>query len=72
VLLYLFPGILVGGCHYLLLPVAHNRGYPGLMALMVAVALVLIPFEAGYVIYGSRKTGAASARFPVRSVPYEQ
>jgi membrane protease YdiL (CAAX protease family) len=27
------------------------------MALMVAVALVLIPFEAGYVLYRSKKTG---------------
>ena len=58
VILHLLPGILVG-CFYLLArqPVA-NMGYPSVIALILAYALILIPFELGYLFYqGKKKTG---------------
>lgn len=58
VILHLFPGILVV-CFYLLArqPVA-NLGYPSVVALILAFALILIPVELGYLFYqGKKKTG---------------
>ena len=58
VILHLLPGILVG-CFFLLArqPVA-NLGYPSAIALTLAFALILIPFELGYLFYqGKKKTG---------------
>lgn len=56
-LLHLLPGILVGGCYYLLLPAVHYRGYPSLMALMLAAALILVPTQLGYLLYRSKREG---------------
>jgi len=58
VILHLLPGILVG-CFYLLArqPVV-NRGYPSIIALILAYAFILIPVELGYLLYqGKKKTG---------------
>ena len=58
VVLHLLPGILVG-CFFLLArqPVA-NMGYPSVIALILAYALILIPVELGYLFYqGKKKTG---------------
>ncbi|MBD3345656.1 MAG: hypothetical protein GF401_11400 [Chitinivibrionales bacterium] len=54
-LLHLLPGILTGACYFSLMPVAHSRGYPSIMALMIAVALVLIPFYAGISVLSGEK-----------------
>jgi membrane protease YdiL (CAAX protease family) len=65
VILHLLPGILVG-CFYLLArqPVA-NMGYPSIIALILAFAFILIPFELGYLFYqGKKKTG----RFTLRGI----
>ena len=59
VVLHLLPGILVG-CFFLLArqPVA-NMGYPSIIALILAYALILIPVELGYLFYqGKKKTGS--------------
>jgi uncharacterized protein len=58
VILHLLPGILVG-CFYLLArqPVV-NRGYPSIIALILAYAFILIPVELGYLLYqGKKMTG---------------
>jgi len=58
ILLHLLPGILVT-CFYLLArqPVA-DLGYPSVVALILAFALILIPVELGYLFYqGKIKTG---------------
>jgi len=58
VILHLLPGILVG-CFFLLArqPVI-NMGYPSVIALILAYALILIPVELGYLFYqGKKKTG---------------
>ena len=65
VILHLLPGILVG-CFFLLArqPVA-NMGYPSVIALILAYALILIPVELGYLLYqGKKKTG----RFTLRGI----
>jgi len=55
VILHLRPGILVG-CFYLLArqPVV-NRGYPSIIALILAYAFILIPVELGYLLYQGKK-----------------
>lgn len=58
VILHLLPGILTG-CFYLLArqPVV-NRGYPSIVALILAYAFILIPVELGYLLHqGKKKTG---------------
>ena len=58
VILHLLPGILVA-CFYLLArqPVAR-MGYPSIFALLLALAVILIPFELGFLLYqGKKKTG---------------
>lgn len=65
ILLHLLPGILIT-CFYLLArqPVT-NLGYPSVVALILAFAFILIPFELGYLFYqGKKKTG----RFTLQGV----
>jgi len=53
-LLHLLPGILIGSGYFALLPFFHRMGYPSLMALMAALALILVPLELGYLFYQGR------------------
>ena len=56
VLLHLLPGVLIGGCYFVLIPILSRWGYPSIMALMCAIPLVLLPFELGWLLYeGKRK-----------------
>lgn len=55
VLLHLVPGVLIGLCYFGLAPVFHQWGLPSIAALMSTVALVLVPFELGYLLYQGRK-----------------
>jgi membrane protease YdiL (CAAX protease family) len=64
-LLHLLPGVL-SECVYLLAlrPVA-GRGYPSVVALILAYAFILIPFELGFLLYqGKKMTG----RFTLQGV----
>ncbi len=65
VLLHLLPGFLVGVCYFALVPVARQLGYPSIAALMIALILVLLPFELGYLFYQGRK---ATGRFSLQGV----
>lgn len=43
ILLHLVPGVIIYGLFLLLVPVCEAWGYPGLMGLVIAAALVLLP-----------------------------
>lgn len=61
IILHLLPGILIGFCYFALVPVLHKQGYPSIMALMLSIILVLVPFELGYLLYqGKQKNGKLS------------
>ena len=66
-LLHLLPGILIGLCYFALLPTAHIMGYPSLMALMISVMLILVPFELGYLFIQGRKR---NGRFSLDGIVY--
>jgi len=61
VLLHLLPGLLIGLCYFALLPLFHQWGYPSMMALLIALLLILVPFELGFLFYqGYQKNGRLS------------
>lgn len=61
ILLHLLPGFLIGGCYYVLIPILSQRGYPSILALMCASALILLPVEMGWLLYeGKKKNGRFS------------
>jgi membrane protease YdiL (CAAX protease family) len=63
--LHLLPGALITAFYFLAAPLVMRAGYPSLMALLLAIILILIPFELGYLLYeGKRTTG----RFSLHSV----
>ena len=58
VILHLLPGILAGCFFFLVRQPVVNLGYPSIVALILAYALILIPVELGYLLYqGKKKTG---------------
>jgi len=54
-LLHLLPGVLIGSCYFAALPVLDRWGYPSMMALLVAMVLVLVPAELGYLLLQGKK-----------------
>jgi len=61
ILLHLLPGLLIGLCYFALLPLFHQWGYPSSMALLIALLLILVPFELGFLLYqGKQKNGRFS------------
>jgi membrane protease YdiL (CAAX protease family) len=61
ILLHLLPGLLIGGGYFALLPMIRGLGYPSAMALMLAILLILLPLELGYLLYlGKKKSGRFS------------
>jgi hypothetical protein len=71
VLLHLVPGALVAGAFVAFAPIAANVGFPPIAALLAAIALVLVPFELGVVVWAGRGKGgglaaALSYRRPMR------
>jgi hypothetical protein len=59
VVLHLLPGALMVAFYALTAPVMRSLGFPSLMAIFLAILLVLIPFELGYLFYRARKNGAS-------------
>jgi uncharacterized protein len=57
VVLHLLPGVLMTAFYAGAAPVVRGLGFPSLMAIFLAIAFVLIPFEFGYLIYQARKKG---------------
>ncbi len=54
IVLHLLPGILIGGVYFLIIPFVIKKGYPSVMALIIAAAFVLIPFELGVLLHQKR------------------
>jgi uncharacterized protein len=58
VVLHLLPGALITAFYVGAAPVVRSLGFPSLMAIFLAIAFVLIPFELGYLIYQARKNAS--------------
>ena len=59
--LHLLPGILIGAFYFAIAQPIRNMGYPSLAALLLAVIVILIPFELGFLLYqGKKKNGVLS------------
>jgi membrane protease YdiL (CAAX protease family) len=55
IILHLLPGILILAFFVALTPFLTERGFPTLFCLFLAVAIVLIPFELGYILYQAKR-----------------
>jgi uncharacterized protein len=63
--LHLIPGILITVFYFLSAPLVMSVGYPAEMALFLAILIILIPFELGYLLYQAHKQ---SDRFSLPSI----
>lgn len=57
--LHLLPGLLILIFYVITAPILENLGYPAFLALLLAIALVLIPFELGYLLVQGKKVNGA-------------
>jgi membrane protease YdiL (CAAX protease family) len=63
VVLHLLPGVLILVFFVITAPLLENLGAPSFLALLLAIAFVLIPFELGYLLYqGKKRNGVLSLR----------
>lgn len=63
IVLHLLPGILILAFFVIAAPFLDNLGAPSFLALLLAIAFVLIPFELGYLLYqGKQSDGELSLR----------
>jgi len=53
--LHLLPGLLILIFYVITAPIIEILGYPAFMALLLAIAFVLIPFELGYLLVQGKK-----------------
>lgn len=59
--LHLLPGALITAFYFLAAPFVIRAGYPAIMALLLAILVILLPFELGYLLYqGYKKNGRLS------------
>lgn len=63
--LHLLPGALATVCFHLAGPPLIRAGYPPILALDLAILVVLIPFELGYLLAQAKRT---TGSFSIRSV----
>jgi uncharacterized protein len=60
-ILHLLPGALLSAAYFIIAPRVMQAGYPALMALLICILVILIPFELGVLLYQGRKlTGHAT------------
>lgn len=63
IVLHLLPGVLILVFYVIAAPLAERLGFPSVSALLIAVAVVLIPFELGYLLYqGKKENGTLSLK----------
>jgi membrane protease YdiL (CAAX protease family) len=63
IFLHLFPGLLITLFFLVVLPMSIIRGGTSYLAILLAILLVLIPFELGYLFYqGKKKNGRFSLK----------
>ena len=59
--LHILPGLLILIFFVIVAPILESLGYPAFLALLLAIAFVLIPFETGYLFYrGKKRNGTYS------------
>jgi uncharacterized protein len=66
--LFLVPGALMTAAYVLLAPVVERAGFPPIAALLVAILIVLIPFELAVIL----RSGGNGARGIVSTIPYRR
>lgn len=57
--LHLLPGALITLFYVVAAPVVRGLGFPSLVAIYLAILIVLIPFELGYLLYRARRNGTS-------------
>ncbi len=57
--LHLLPGAIITLFYVVVAPVVRSLGFPSLMAFFLAILVVLIPFELGYLLYRAQKNGSS-------------
>jgi membrane protease YdiL (CAAX protease family) len=63
IVLHLLPGVLILLFYIITAPLAEKLGFPSGTALFVAIGVVLIPFELGYLLYqGKKRNGTLSLK----------
>jgi hypothetical protein len=63
IVLHLLPGLLVVVFYMVTAPLALKMGFPSFFALMVAIGMILIPFELGYLLLqGKKRNGTPSLK----------
>lgn len=63
IILHLLPGILILIFYIIVAPIFERNGIPSMNALLLAIAVVLIPFELGFLLYqGKKKNGRFSLK----------
>lgn len=67
--LFLVPGALITLVYVLLAPVIDAAGFPPIAALLVAIVIVLLPFELGVILRASRGHGIRSVMPYRRPIP---
>ncbi len=69
VVLHLLPGALITVFYLVVAPVVRNLGFPTLMAIFLAILLVLLPFELGYLLHRARRHGVPLGQIVVYRQP---
>jgi membrane protease YdiL (CAAX protease family) len=67
--LFIVPGALITAVYVLLAPLVEAAGFPPIAALLVAILVVLVPFELGVVLRASRGQGIRSGMPYRRPMP---
>lgn len=61
ILLHLLPGVLILGFFVIAAPLVERMGTPSMLAFLLAITFVLIPFQLGYLLYeGKKRNGKLS------------
>jgi hypothetical protein len=69
-LLHLFPGLLISITYFLLIGPLQQHGYPSIMSVMLAIVIILIPFELGFLLIQGKKK---NKRFSLKGIiSYQQ
>ena len=69
VALHLLPGAATVAAFYLLVPVAGRLGFPPIFAFLLALPLVLVPIELGYLLYRHHRASGRGALRPRPLLP---
>ena len=69
IVLHLLPGVLILLFYIITAPLAEKLGFPSGTTLFVAIGVVLIPFELGYLLYQGRKRNGTLSLTGNRAIP---